>query len=229
MKIDFKKLAVIAALALITNHAQAISLDFGSFGNSRLKFLPTTDSFTFINNSTVSAGGVGYSFKINGSDGVGDSIGDFGKIIGNFTIGVISIGGGFESANVTGSGVLTIKDHANQLFTGNIVWNTIYTLNTAGALNSSGGINITGITYSGIEQDLIDLNSGWGAKAIATLQFGFVPARTLTSLTSGTTTRTTTFTGDLNSAVPDSGTTVGLLGLGLLALGAIRRKVSMLP
>lgn len=231
MKFDFKKLAVVGALALAALDAQAINLDFGTVGGGAgIKFFAATDTFQILN--ATSGADLGWSFKIAASDGVGDSIGDLGKISGVFLISSItSPAPGYQTANVTGTGTLTIKDHANQLLTGTLVWNTIYTLGSSGGLNNLGGFNITQVTYGGLENDLIALAAGANDQAIAALEFGFVPSRTLTQLTSGTGTRLTSFSGDLTAippppSVPDGGATISLLILGLLALGAGRPKTN---
>jgi len=226
MKMDFKKFAVLGAFALANFQAQAINVDFNNVGNAVVKFFAATDTYQFID--STQAGTLGYSFAIGASDGVGDSIGDLGKITGTFTIsGITTPSPGYQTANVTGSGTLTIKDHVGLLLTGAITWNTIFTFGTSGGMNFNSAINLTGITYSGIEQDLVDLSTSVGQQAIMTLSFGFVPARNLTSLTTGTGTRNSSFSGDIDAQapVPDGGTTVGLLGFGLLALGALRRKL----
>jgi len=227
MKLNFKKLAVAAALALAHFQAQAINFDFGNIGTGVLRFFAANDTFQFIN--STQAGSLGYSFTIAASDGVGDAIGDLGKIDGVFTIGAISTPSpGYQSANVTGSGTMTIKDHAGSLLTGVLVWNSIFTFGTSGGMNSGSSFNMTSISYGGSEQDLLDLSTSLGQQASVTLSFGFAPARSLTSLTTGTRARSSSFSGDIQAQaqVPDGGTTVGLLGFGLLALGAFRRRIA---
>lgn len=231
MIMKFKTLVAMGGVALAAIQAQAISLDFASLGSgSGIKFFAASDTFQLVN--ATSGANVGWSFAITASDGVGDSVGDVGNVSGVFTIGTITSGPpGFQSANVTGSGTLTIRDHASQLFQGTLTWNTIYTFNTTGGLNVEGNVNLTGITYSGVEQDLIDLNTSLGSQAIAALQFGFTPQRTLTQLTSGSGTRLTSYAGDLTAnapppPVPDGGATIGLLSLGLFALSAVRRQTA---
>ena len=105
---------------------------------------------------------------------------------------------------------------------------TIYTLGTSGALNSGGALNLTGITYVPGVLTSLDLAAlAADPTGSTSLQFGFNPARTLTSLkTSG---GFTTFSGDLTNqrrSVPDGGTTAMLLGGAFLAIGVLRRKLA---
>jgi len=227
----------LGAAALSVSGIQAITLDFVSIAGRNasnrgsIRFEGASDTFSFVN-VTAPGPSQGFSFVISGSDGAGDSFGDFGKIDGVFQIGAITVAGTKQTAPVTlksGPGTLTIKDAAGSLLKGQIDWVEIFTDGTAGGLNSGALINLTGITYNGLENDLLAL----GSKASASLQFGFNPAKSLTALTANTmvvggktvpNVQISTFTGDL-TATPDAGATSVLLASAVLGLFAFRRTV----
>ncbi len=192
-------LALAAAVALIGSiRTQAINLDistidFGATG-AGLRFVGgagDNDTFTFLNNPS------GFTFVVALSSGAaGDSLGLPGTVTGTFTIGPVTVSGGVQTAPVTSSpgAKLSIIDGA-ATFSGFIDWVQIMTIGTADFLNSGGVINLTGLTYNGTKADLLALASAPGAEA--TLQFGFVPARSLMDLKTDGQTNFTTFTGDI--------------------------------
>lgn len=235
----FKNVSLLTTTALVAINCQAISLDLVSISGPNvasrgsLRFDGTTDSFSFLN---VTAAGPtkGFSFTLTGSDGVGDSFGDFGTIDGIFKIGAITTVGTKQTAPVTllsGPSTLTINDGAGFQLLGKIDWVEIFTDGTAGGLNSGGSINLKDITYGGSEMDLIAL----GNQATTSIQFGFGPGKSLNQLIANTTVyrgntipnvNTSSYTGDLSAVppVPDSSSTSLLLGSAMLALACVRRK-----
>ena len=80
---------------------------------------------------------------------------------------------------------------------------------------------MTSLTYAGSQVDLETLAS-YGALS-DTVSFTFNPAKPLTTLAD--TALHTTFSGSV-TALPDGGMTAGLLGGAMLAIAAIRRKIS---
>ena len=211
-------------LAFAAQNSHAISLDFTSLIGAKIQFTGDTDTFQFVNNTS------GNSFKINLSDGVGDSLGLSGNISGTFTIGPISIDGLDQSASVTSSSGarLTINDGATP-FSGAIDWISIHTLGTGGDLNLTGLVNLTDITYLGTKSDLIAL-MGDSASASATVAFTFNPAKSLTDLTLDGTVSKTSFTGDLTSvstSVPDGGMTAILLGMVFTGFALFQQRRSL--
>jgi hypothetical protein len=224
-KTKIGNLLTVGLLALAAQQAHAISLDYSSHNDAKLQFVGTGNQFSFVNSTTDP----GYSFAVSASDGVGDSIGLLGTVSGSFTIGTPSGGFGFEGASVSGTGVLSINDGFGFNLTGLIQWNSIFTLNTSGGANDLGSLNLFGMNYGGANQDLIALAADLGGIGVATFQFGFIPAKNLTLLTTDGQVNSTTFTGDLQADVallPDGGATIGMLGFGLLALAAFRRKTA---
>lgn len=217
----FRHLSVATFTALGALTTQAISLDLVSISGPNaasrgyVRFDGVTDSFSFVN---VTAAGptAGFSFSLSGSDGTGDSFGDYGTINGVFKIGAITTAGTKQIAPVTllsGPGTLVINDGTGFSLAGQIDWLEIFTDGTAGGLNSGGSINLKNVTYGGTESDLIALMND----ASVTLQFGFNPAKTLSDLVADTVlvsgarvanVNISSYTGDISaSAVPEAGST----------------------
>lgn len=222
MKAKIAAVLGFGVFALQLPTAQAITLDINSndlgLGTAgSLVFNPNTDTFAFV------SGLSGNTFVVEGgTDGVGN-------ISGTFTIGAITTIGLFTSAPVTTSAgaTLTITDPLLSVFTADLVFGDIFVNGTAGGLNSGGILNLANISYSGLNSDLIALAAA--PTGSASIQFGFNPAKSLTTLTSGTVNFSTTFTGDLVSGsptVPDGGMTVLLLGAAFLGCGIARRQIS---
>jgi len=217
------------AVGLVAMAAQqqihAISLDVGTAGDAVLRFTGTGDTYTFIDSTTGPS--TGFDFIVNGSDGVGDSLGLFGSISGIFTIGAITVGPGFQTAPVTGTGTLNIFDGSGNL-SANIFWTTIFSSGTTVAMNNVASLNVQNVTYTGSVLDLIALRDTLSGQAVASFSSTFIPSRTLTQLTQDGQVNNTSFSGDIQAdtifLTPDGGATVGMLGLGLLALAAFRRK-----
>ena len=199
----------------LSQKASAITIDFSSIGSASVQFLNGNFSFNNAPN--------GYSLNVTLSNGNGDSIGNLGSISGVFSIGAVSISGTTESAPVTGSGVMTIFDGSATL-TGTIVWNQISTTGTGSTLNVNGVLNLTSITYAGGGNDLGALAAAGSAYEVITLQF--VPAKTLTTLANTTSPLTTSFSGSITTPVPEGGMTIALLGLALLGIGGLHRKLT---
>lgn len=197
-------LAAAAALASAPT-AQAVTIGYSSvpggainFSGGSFSFSPAVDSLQI---DTGSASGL------------------FGEITGNYTIGAVTITGPVQTAPVTGSGTFVIHDGLND-FTADLTWGNIGTLFIFGALNTQASLNLTNITYAGANADLLALANA--DPAAATLSFTFIPAKTVTELKSGN--HSTTFSGTLAS-VPDGGSTLALLGLGLIGTGVLRKKL----
>ncbi len=176
---------------------QAINLDISTIDNGTtgagLRFNGgpgDNDTFVFVNNAA------GRNFTVALSSGVGDSIGLNGIISGTFTIGPVSVFGGVEMAPVTSSaGAQLIIFDGAATFSGFINWIEIDSMGTSDFLNVGGVINLTGMTYNGTKADLIALAASPGA--VATLQFGFVPSRSVSQLKADGAVNFTSFTGDI--------------------------------
>lgn len=211
-------LTALGAAAIAAPQAEAIHLDIANVTSAEVVFSGTTDTFTF-------ADGVGgYDFEITGTTGVaGDALGLLGNITGTFTIGAITIAGPLQTAPVTGTGTMTI-DAGDGLLTGSIVWLSASTFGTTGGFNLTGAFNYTSLAYGGINSDLQELAAP--GLASATISFQFNPAKSLTALTANGTTHRTSYSGSIDTPLPDAGATLALLGVGVLGLGALRRRLA---
>jgi hypothetical protein len=213
-------LVVSCASTLVQQACAQLTLDFDGLPNALVNF--SGGGFTFENATN------GYQFVIDGvQGGVGDSVGLDGYVSpgGPFTIGAITIAGPIQSAPVTGTGTLHITDASSTDLTGTIQWLDITTLGVGGILDLQGTVNLTGIAYSGSNNDLGALASAGSASDVVTFQF--VPAETLTQLknTGGATSYSGSITAIPGNEVPEPGT-VTLVGMGLVSLLAFchRRK-----
>jgi hypothetical protein len=228
-----RSLAVVAGCLLFASPAaNAISINFASAGNATISFTGTGDTFTF-NDSTLAGASLGRDFVINNSSGsgaTGSSAGLYGNISGTYQIGAITVNGAAQAAAVTlasavASNVFSISDGTFTLLAF-VNWLTIKTEGTSGTLNQAGGtLSLTGITYSGSNADLIALKNSSLGNGIATVSFQFVdPQHTLTTLTADGAVNATSYSGSVTS-VPDGGATAAFLGLGLLGVGLLSRRM----
>ena len=219
----FKLLALALGTLLAGAPLRAINLDFGSSPGATLQFAGD-GTFSFVDSSTGIYNGTDFVINLSssGRTGSNSAVGLLGHLGGTFTIGAISSG----VAPVTGSGPLSITDGAN-LFAGTVQWLQIHQAATSGNLNLSGVVNVTGITYGGSNQDLMELAAPGSASAVLSFSFAS-PGYSLTQL--ATTNVTTSYNGDLHTSrsVPDGGTTVLVLGgaLGLCGLCLRRWRVA---
>jgi len=239
-------------------------------------------SVTFLNAGNLNTTAPGYQFKIsavNGGNLNGSAVGDVGKLGGTFTVTHYSATTNAapntafwdpvtklkpknvvvtETVTVTGTGSLTIKDHAGLFLTGSATLDNLTDTFTAKASNSStptlsaltytstgftgngpvsqGGyqLNVTGMTYSGTEADLISLAAGDrpGPLGHGRAQLGYtwqIPPvggslLALTKLNAGI--HKETFSGSIQSdahPIPDGGVTLALLGAALSGVALVRR------
>lgn len=198
---------------------RAINLDFGSSPGATLSFAGD-GTFSFVDSSAGIYTGSDFIVNLSssGRTGSNSAVGLLGNLGGTFTIGAISSG----VAPVSGSGALTITEGAN-LFAGTVQWVQIHQTATSGNLNLSGVVNLTGITYGGSNQDLMELAVPGSASSVLSFSFAS-PGYSLAQLAS--TPITTSYNGDLHTgrSVPDGGTTLLILGAALGACGLMLRR-----
>jgi hypothetical protein len=152
----------------------------------------------------------------------GTAAGDLGQITGTFTIGTITTIGTIQTAPVTGTGTFVIHDGLGHNLTASLTsWFDITQTGTAGFLNINGQIDLTSITYTGINPDLVALRVAGSASDA--LSFTFNPAVTLKTLKNGPGSHHTGFSGSVSFEVPDGGSAVALLGIALAGVGGVRR------
>jgi hypothetical protein len=190
-----------------SSSAGAVGAQIGFNGDSTFDFTAATD---------------GSDFTINSDPGGdGSALGLKGTISGVYTIGAISA----NSAPVTGSGVLTISDGIKN-FTANVSWVSILQNGTGSTLNDQGVVNLSSLAYSGTNNDLVALAAE--PQGITTLNFTFIPAKTLAQMKSTAT--STTFSGTI-VGVPEPATASlwlcgGLVGIVLRRRGAAGKRRS---
>ena len=207
---------------LVTATCMGVALSFASSALAlQIDYATTTGSaISFDGSSHFSIGPGSDSFTIVG----GSAAGLLGDISGTFTIGSITTVGTQSSASVTGDGELVIHDGASN-FKATLHWIDIVQVGTGSTLNDTGVLNLTGISYSGSNADLLALASA--GSAVNVLTFQFAPAVSLTELANSS--HSTSFSGSILTepqVVPDGGMTVTLLGLALSGLALIRRSLA---
>jgi hypothetical protein len=203
--------AFVGCIALCAGRAQAVTIDFANETNASISFSAGTDSFTFVDGTST--------FDFNVTSG-GPSSGFLGNISGTFNIGAIT-GVGLQTAPVTGLGSLSIFDGANS-FTADVQWIDIFTFGSNGGTNVGGNLNLSNFVYAGGNADLLALLAD--GSAAAGVSFQFSPGQSLTQLTTGTGTQSTSYSGSIAST-PDGGSMLVMFGAGLLATGILRRKL----
>jgi hypothetical protein len=213
MKTSILKLSLVLAAGMIlagVSNVQAVHFDYSSTAGSAIVF-PGDTTFHFTTD------GAGHNFMVSN----GTAAGLLGEMTGTYTIGTITTSGGVSTASVSGTGTFVIHDGAN-LFTATLTWVDITQNGTGDNLNITGQVNLTAISYTGSNADLVALrNAGNGANV---LSFQFVPAVTLATLRNGPGPNSTSFSGSVGT-LPDGGTTVALLGLALTGLEGLRRRM----
>ena len=215
-------IVVAAILTAAACHSMAITINYSNLPGTpadpnAIKFTGTGDTFEFI-----PTGGPHFQITstIGGIDP--DTIGLEGSMTGMWTIGpIVGVAPGPQSAPVTGTGTLSIVDEGGNVFSGDLVWDTIFTVGAGGTINPMASLNVTGITYpGGVNDDLLALAAPGSVVNVATFQFATPTG--LSDLTADGTTHETSYSGSLTTKVPEGGSTLILLALALIGVGSAK-------
>jgi hypothetical protein len=215
MKISKTCFSIALALTLTTAMVHAAEVfSYSDVAGASIQFNGSASTFQFDNNPSN-----GNQWSITGeSGGTGSAMNLLGAFSGGpWTIGPITTSLGVETANVntSPSAMLTINDGAGHSATANVVWGQIYTYLGAGGINANLAVNLSNLSYSGANVDLLNFFSAPAGELNLTFQFS--PAMTLSQLTAGTGPYTTSFSGSL-TPVPEPGAlAICSLGFALLA------------
>ena len=200
--------------------ADTVSCDFASEPGSSIEFNGTNRTFEFPTTSP-------YDFVINTA--TSPNLGGLqGNIGGTFTVGTIDTAeDGGEQANVTSTdGTFSVFDGSGNTLTANLNWETIQVLyGLFGILNVKGAANLSNVTYSGSNGDLLGIKDGTDQTVVLTFQFSPLTEHTLTGLMTPGQVTSTSYSGSLSS-VPEPSSCMLLVtaGLGLLSYAWRRRR-----
>jgi hypothetical protein len=208
-----------ADLTLAMSNATSSSVEFIGSG--------TGATFQFNNNSS------GQGFKVTSSSsgtGSNTAVGLSGTLGGTYSYTTASIvtNGSTQTALVTtNNGSLTISDGTN-LLTGTVTGVNVSTTGVLGVVDMSGAINLTNVSYSGTNADLLKLmNEAKGNGGVVTISFQFLPAKTLTQLAASGSDKKTSYSGSIATTVapePSSLAITGIAALGMIGFGLRRRN-----
>ncbi|HRI13961.1 MAG TPA: VPDSG-CTERM sorting domain-containing protein [Verrucomicrobiota bacterium] len=216
-------LAVASGFALLQQDAKAIQFNISSIPGSEIRF---TGSGTL----AALSFSAGNNFQIDSVvGGANTAAGYEGSFSGSWTMGpvtTVTLIPLVETAPVSGTGTMTISDGTDTL-TATVAWvvaTSLKTIISVATLGVTG--NVTGVSYSGSDPDLLAYAAGLNQTAVLSFTFP-PPGKSLAQLVAPGS-NGTTFSGNLvaedNTVVPDSGTTLILLGLGLCGLAAVNPR-----
>ena len=207
--------------------ADTVSCDFASEAGATIEFNGTNGTFEFPTTSP-------YDFVI--TTAASPTLGGLqGNIGGTFTVGTITttLLGGMEldqASVASAGGTFSVYDGSNAL-TANLDWNNIDVFNgLIGGLNVEGAANLSNVTYSGSNSDLLGIRNGTDQTVVLTFSFSPVTEHTLTGLMTPGQMNSTSYSGSLSASgsqspipEPSSCTLLVAAGLGLLAYTGRRR------
>jgi len=197
-----------------------LTLNFAANTGTALQFNGASDSFQF------SSGTNGFQWHITTESGGSSALGLNGSFnSGPFHYGPItSTGSGLtlvQKATVTGPLANFIINDGSGNLSGTVNLLDVETFATVGGgMDANLTVNLTGVTYSGSNPDLLFLKAH--QPGTLDLSFQFSPGMTLTQLSTGTGPFVTSYSGSL-MVVPEP-SALALAGLGGLILLHLRRR-----
>jgi len=219
----------------------AIRLDFSSVVGGGITFDPTDVTppsngvGTFFFDHGILPGQTNSAFQItnhtgNTTPGIG-ALGLLGDITGTYNVGPITMPSANteEAVIVDGAGathLFTITDAGGFVFSADVDWIKIRTTGVGGLINADGQVNLSNITYTGTNADLVQLkNEASPNSGIATISFQLASDASLTTLfTTNTSPTTTSFSGSVTSAPEPSQLALLSAGGVTLVLGRVVRR-----
>lgn len=237
-----KRIGFLLAMALGAStwgsaRAELISFGLGVSDNAGINFNGNNGQFTFTSGTDFTITSVGGTLLQSGAASKDEGMKV--SILGTFQIGSISNPApGYQTASVTTVGSpnpaeLIITDKNGVQFTASLSLDSIDTVGATGGINSSLQVNLTNMSYSGTNQDLLSL-LGIGSAALD-LSFSFSSASdNLTYLTTSGTTTSTDSNGGTESLAgtivadpaPAPASCILMLTGGFLSgLGFLRRRI----
>ena len=204
--------AISLALWAMPGYSQSLTLNFSVNTGAAVQFNGASDTFQFNN------AGSGYQWHITTESGGSSAVNLNGAFTGGpFHYGAItSTGSGLtlvQNATVTSPlATMIINDGTGNLSASVNLVDVATFATSGGGMNANLSVNLTGVTYSGSNPDLLSLKAA--QSATLDLSFQFSPGQTLTQLSTGTGPFVTSFSGSLVT-VPEPST------LGLAALGGL--------
>ena len=221
--------AAVSSLAFV-QEAEAIVFNISSVPGSSIEFTGQGGSHADIN---FDPGLTGRDFQIDlVLGGTGSATGYRGNISGIYDMGPVTTVSGpvplVETAPVAGTGTFSIFDGVDTL-TATVAWVEANSLKTSAISVAALGVagNLSAISYSGTDPDLLAFAAGIDETAVLSFLFP-PPGKSLAELTNPGS-EATSYSGLAGSRtdVPDSGTTLVLLGMGLFGLSMIRRRSTL--
>ncbi len=217
-------LATAVGLCLGSNARASLPLNFGDINGSQILFTPVASPAGANITFTPGSGTGGYGFQVSNT-GDASLVGAIGGTFNYLTSAIVTTGG-LQTVGVTGLGSLTINDNGGS--GGSNLTATIhgfdasFTFGSAGELNYNDRLNLSNLSYSGTNADLLALVAG-AANGIMTISFQFTSTESLTSLAANG--GTTSYSGSINTVPEPSSMAIAALGaLGLIGYGLRRRK-----
>lgn len=215
-------MAVLFAALTFAQGASAVVLDFSALAGSNVDFVSTAAGADFTFEDEVAGS---YNDFVVIFSTTGTAVGLTGDIDGLFSFasgGIVVVGTEETAAVASVGGTLAIDDGAGFILTATLAWVDIQTDGTVGFANTSGTLNLSGITYFGVNADLLALTVFDG---VVTSSFSSTLSPTLTSISSaavGTHTIYNNYSGAISN-VPEPAT-LSLLGIGLLGFAVRARR-----
>jgi hypothetical protein len=219
---------VTSCLLFSVSDAGAYAIDISSAPGADLQFNGNS-TFQFDDSGAGIYSGFDFTVSLDNGSNSGAAVGLLGNISGLFTLGTV-VG---DSAPVSGTGSFSIWDGtggvptAANTLTATLNWVNAFASGTGGTLNFGGTVNLFAIAYTGANTSLLALASitDGSSNGVATVSFQASDVKTLTYYK--TNVDNSSYSGSINTTVPDGGATAALMGLGFVGVGLLGRRMKL--